>query len=188
MAQRNGAEIINFNNEDPVQILRDLTNGSGVDRVIDAVGVDAAPPAHGSKEEQQKFSQEMKSVAPRTSPSNGNWEPGGAPSQALVWGVEALAKAGTLSIIGVYPPNLDSFPIGKVMNKNITVKAGNCNHRRYMPLMIELVRSGVIRPEEFLTQQEPLISAIDAYRSFDSHQNGWVKVKLEPATKKKQAA
>lgn len=188
MAQRNGAEIINFNNEDPVQILRDLTNGSGVDRVIDAVGVDAAAPAHGNKEEQQKFSQEMKSVAPQTSPSRDNWKPGGAPSQALLWGVEALAKAGTLSIIGVYPPNLESFPIGKVMNKNITVKAGNCNHRRYMPLMIELVRSGVIRPEEFLTQQEPLISAIDAYRSFDSHQNGWVKVKLEPATKKKQAA
>ena len=26
------------------------------------------------------------------------------PSQALRWAVEALAKAGTLSIIGVYPP------------------------------------------------------------------------------------
>lgn len=188
MAQNNGAEIINFNSEDPVQVLRDLTNGSGVDRVIDAVGIDAASSQHGNKEEQQKFEQEIKSVAPKTSPVNGNWNPGGAPTQALLWCVDSLAKAGTLSIIGVYPPTLESFPIGKVMNKNITVKSGNCNHRRYMPLMIELVRSGVIRTEEFLTQKEPMISAIDAYRSFDRHQNGWVKVKLEPTAQKKQAA
>lgn len=188
LAQRNGAEVINFNHEDPVQILRDLTNGSGVDRVIDAVGVDAAPPAHGNKEEQRKFEQETKAVAPKAGSSDGHWKPGGAPSQAMLWAVDALAKAGTLSIIGVYPPSLESFPIGKLMNKNITLKSGNCNHRRYMPLMIELVRSGVIRPEQFLTQKEPIISAIDAYRAFDSHQSGWVKVKLEPAAKQKQAA
>lgn len=188
LAQRNGAEVINFNAEDPVQVLRDLTNGSGVDRVIDAVGVDAAPPAQGSRQEQKKYEQETKAVAPKISPEGQHWRPGGAPSQALVWSVDALAKAGTLSIIGVYPPSLEIFPIGKLMNKNITLKAGNCNHRRYMPMMIELVRSGVIRPQEFLTQKEPMISAIDAYRSFDSHQSGWIKVKLEPSARQKQAA
>jgi threonine dehydrogenase-like Zn-dependent dehydrogenase len=30
----------------------------------------------------------------------------------LSWAVEASAKAGTLSIIGVYPPTVRFFPIG----------------------------------------------------------------------------
>ncbi len=67
-----------------------------------------------------------------------------------------------------------------VLGKDLTLKAGNRNHRRYMPEMIELVRSGVIRPEQFLTQDESLISAIDAYRAFERHQSGWIKMKLDP--------
>ena len=36
-----GAEVINFDAEDPVEAIMALTGGIGVDRVIDAVGVDA---------------------------------------------------------------------------------------------------------------------------------------------------
>ena len=56
----------------------------------------------------------------------------------LDWSVEAIAKAGTLSIIGVYG-EVDSFPIGNAMEKNLTLMMGNCNHRRYLPHLIELV-------------------------------------------------
>ena len=112
----------------------------------------------------------------------------GAPSQALKWAIESAAKAGTVSVIGVYSTPVQGFPIEKVLEKNLTLKAGNCNHRRYMPDMIELVRSGVIRPEEFLTQKEPIRSAIEAYRSFAQHERGWIKVKLEPASSKSKAA
>jgi threonine dehydrogenase-like Zn-dependent dehydrogenase len=92
-----------------------------------------------------------------------------------------LAKAGTLSIIGVYPQTARFFPLGMATNKNLTIKAGNCNHRRYFPLLIELVQSGTIDPAQVLTQREPLMSAIDAYKAFDTRQPGWIKVKLEPA-------
>ncbi|MEE4464576.1 alcohol dehydrogenase catalytic domain-containing protein, partial [Azotobacter chroococcum] len=37
MARQQGAEIIDFNREDPVEILHRLTDGIGVDRAIDAV-------------------------------------------------------------------------------------------------------------------------------------------------------
>ncbi len=188
MAQQNGAEIIDFNRESPVEVIRELTNGSGADRIIDAVGVDAAPPKHGPGKQKSHFEQEMQQVAPKQNPDGENWRTGGAPTQAIQWGVEALAKAGTLSVIGVYPPTLESFPIGRVMNKNITLKTGNCNHRRYMPLMVELVRSGVVRPERFLTQKQPMVSAIDAYKNFDSHQSGWIKVKLDPSATQKAVA
>lgn len=42
-----GAEPINFDDEDPVATIKELTGGIGVDRVIDAVGVDANRPTTG---------------------------------------------------------------------------------------------------------------------------------------------
>ena len=155
----------------------------GPDRVIDAVGVDATCAKHNSSKQKNQYQQEMEDVAPNVRKAEKKkWWIGGAPSQALEWGVESVAKAGTMSIIGVYPPPMKSFPIGMAMNKNITLRMGNCNHRKYLPRLVELVRSGVMRPEQFFTQKVPVASAIDAYRHFDQHEHGWLKVKLEPGT------
>ncbi len=186
MARMQGAETIAFDKEDVVKVLRELTNGSGPDRVIDAVGIDAAS-SHPDEEAKKEFKQEMKTVAPHAHTNAGIWSTGGAPSQALEWAVQSVAKAGTVSIIGVYPQTLKNFPIGDVMNKNLTVKSGNCNHRRYLPMLIELVRTGAIHTEQFLTQDEPLTSAIDAYKKFDRHASGWLKVKLEPGVSAKKS-
>jgi threonine dehydrogenase-like Zn-dependent dehydrogenase len=182
MAQDQGAEVLDFNQDDPLEAIKELTGGIGVDRVIDAVGIDANRPHSGpaAKGAKQEYAKEVKEVAPKTNPRNGNWEPGDAPSQVLKWGVEAVAKAGTLSIIGVYSEMVQSFPIGKAMEKNLTIKMGNCNHRRYIPNLIELVRNGTLLPSEILTQVEPLTSVIEAYKAFDKREPGWIKVKLEP--------
>jgi threonine dehydrogenase-like Zn-dependent dehydrogenase len=191
MARASGAEVINFQKEDPIQALKEATNGSGPDRVIDAVGIDAATATKGpaaDKKAQKQFEQELKKVAEGGTPQGKDFQPGGAPSQALKWAIESVAKAGTVSVIGVYPAPLQDFPIEQIMEKNLTLKGGNCNHRRYMPEMIELVRSGVIHPEQFLTQIEPISSAIDAYHAFDRHERGWIKVKLDPTEQQERAA
>lgn len=185
MARALGAEVIDFNAEDPVEIIQSLTGGIGVDRVIEAVGVDANRPDSGpaaaqAQQQTQQFDQELQQIAPETNPQGGNWHPGNAPSQAVTWAVQALAKAGTLSIIGVYPPTHQFFPIGMAMNKNLTINMGNCNHRKYIPMLVDMVESGSIDPQKILTQQEPLMSAIDAYKAFDQRQPGWVKVELLP--------
>lgn len=190
MAQDQGAEIIDFNHEDPIEAIKELTGGIGVDRVIDAVGIDAnrphsGPAAKGSKREHAR---EVQQVAPKTNPKDGNWEPGDAPSQVLAWSVEAVAKAGTLSIIGVYSERVKSFPIGNAMEKNLTINTGNCNHRRYIPNLIELVRNGTLLPSEILTQVEPLTSVIEAYKAFDKREPGWIKVKLETSMAEDLAA
>jgi threonine dehydrogenase-like Zn-dependent dehydrogenase len=119
-------------------------------------------------------------VAPRTRPRNGNWHPGDAPSQALTWAVEIAAKAGTVAIVGVYPPAARAFPIGKAMNKNLSVKMGNCNHRKYIPLLLERVRAGAIDPEVVLTRDQPLEAALEAYGEFDRREPGWLKVEIAP--------
>jgi threonine dehydrogenase-like Zn-dependent dehydrogenase len=99
---------------------------------------------------------------------------------ALSWAVSALSKAGTLAIIGVYPEAARRFPIGQAMNKNLTLRMGNCNHRKYIPRLVDLVASGHVDPKYVLTQTEPLTSVIDAYRAFDSRQPRWMKVELQP--------
>ncbi|HEX8986858.1 MAG TPA: zinc-dependent alcohol dehydrogenase [Rhodocyclaceae bacterium] len=186
IACKQGAEIIDFEKDDPVATLRTLTGGIGVDRAIDAVGVDACCPHHGpaaqaAKQQQKQFAQELRKVAPDQHPAGDNWHPGDAPSQVQRWAVEALAKAGTLSIIGVYPPTDDSFPIGMAMHKNLTIRMGNCNHRKYIPRLLDLVSSHAIDPKALITQREELVSAIDAYKAFDTRQPGWLKVELLPA-------
>jgi threonine dehydrogenase-like Zn-dependent dehydrogenase len=182
MARTQGAEVIDFNAEDPIEKLLDLTDGIGVDRAIDAVGVDAARPHHGpaaNSETAEAAAREVKEVAPEAHPRGDNWHPGGAPSQALSWEVQALDKAGTLAIIGVYPPNSRTFPIGEAMNKNLTLKMGNCHHRKYIPMLLGLLRSGEVDVAGLLAKHQPLASALEAFSQFDRRAPGWVKVRLD---------
>jgi len=192
MARRQGAEIINYDEEDPVKTILSLTGGIGVDSVIDAVGVDAECPHHGpaaaqAAQQKAEFEKEVQAIAPVQHPDGDNWKPGQAPSQAQQWAVQALAKAGTLSIIGVYPPSDTFFPIGSAMNKNLTIRMGNCNHRKYIPDLVELVRTGAFDPTNVITKREGMDSVIDAYKEFDLRQPGWLKVELIESQAGRQA-
>lgn len=192
MARNQGAEVVNFEEEHPVEVIQELTGGVGVDRVIDAVGVDAQRPHSGpaSKESDakaKKYKEELSEIAPKTKPKDGNWLPGDAPSQVLDWAVKAIAKAGTLAIIGVYPPTMTVFPTGAAMNRNLTVNMGNCNHRKYIPKLVNLVRNRTIDPQTLLTRVEPISDVIEAYKAFDKRQAGWLKVELKPVAARARA-
>ena len=187
MARRQGAECVNFDKEDPVETIVELTGGVGVDRVVDAVGVDAecaheGPAARQAQQRKAEFDKEVQQVAPQQNVRDGKlWKPGDAPSQVLQWAVQSIAKAGTLAIIGVYPPTMKSFPIGEAMNKNLTLRMGNCNHRRYAPHLIELVRTGAVDPTAILTKVKAIKDVLEAYRHFDQRETGWTKVELKAA-------
>lgn len=113
MARQQGAEVIDFEREDPVQALRWLTAGIGVDRAI-------------------------------------------------------------------YAEDSRQFPIGLAMNRNLTIRMGNCHHRKYIPLLLEHVLSGRIDPAKILTQVKPIGDAIEAFEAFDRRETGWIKVELVP--------
>ncbi len=186
LARAQGAVAIDFSREDPVATILRLTRGIGVDRAIDAVGVDANRPHSGPAAKKLKgqvaaLDDEVAEVAPEQHPQGRNWHPGDAPSLALTWAVESLAKAGTLGVIGVYAERSRVFPIGDAMNKNLSINTGNCNHRKYVERLIELVRAGAVDPARIVTQKQPLKRALDAYRAFDERQERWIKVELEPA-------
>ncbi len=186
MARAQGAEAINYDADDPVAMLKELTNGIGPDRAIDAVGVDAERPHEGPARKQSdaqatKMEEQRKeNLTKGSGESNGQWRPGDGPSQALTWAVESLAKGGILSIVGVYPPTQMQFPIGKAFGKNVTLRMGDCPHRRYLPRAVAAVAAGELKPSAILTNVEAMNDALDAYKAFDARKPGWIKVELEP--------
>lgn len=184
MARAQGAEAIDFNRDDPVEALRDLTGGVGPDCVIDAVGVDAVAPHSGpatkSALDARSEREQRKQNAPKQNPQGENWIAGDSPSQALAWEIEAVAKAGHVSIVGVYPETQQQFPIGKAMLKNLTIRMGDCPHRRYLPDLVRRVARGDFDPRAILTKIEPIGDAIEAYKEFDKRSAGWIKVELQP--------
>jgi threonine dehydrogenase-like Zn-dependent dehydrogenase len=185
MARRQNAEVIDFSIEDPIETIKRLTEGIGVDRAIDAVGVDAERPHRGPaakklKAEAKRLDDELAEIAPERRPDGDNWRPGDGPSLVLAWATEALAKAGSLSIVGVYSDLSQTFPIGMAMNKNLTIRMGNCDHRRIIPHLIQLVQAHAIDPAQIVTQHEPLGDTLSAYKAFDRRAEAWIKVELEP--------
>ncbi|MBY8883058.1 alcohol dehydrogenase catalytic domain-containing protein [Actinacidiphila acidipaludis] len=182
LAARQHAETVDFNTEDPVEAIRDLTGGIGADRVIDAVGVDAQRPSGGpaaaDDRQAQLFEEERRQAAPEQHPDGDTWVPGNAPSQAARWAVRAVAKAGTVGTVGVYPPQVDHYPFGEAFMKNLTLRCGNCNHRRYVPRLVERVATGALDPTPLITQWSATVDAIDAYAAFDRREPGWTKVAL----------
>jgi threonine dehydrogenase-like Zn-dependent dehydrogenase len=164
-ARAQGAEIVNFEDENPVEVIKEMTRGVGPDRVIDAVGVDAERPSGDDGER-----------------ADGLWQPGSGPTQVAEWAVECVAKAGTVCLIGVYPPTVADFPIGAAMMKNLTLQMGNCNHRKYIPHLVELTRAGAVDPSDLITQIADTHDVIDAYEAFDQRRPGWLKVALDPVS------
>ncbi|MEV8127792.1 zinc-binding dehydrogenase [Streptomyces sp. NPDC085944] len=183
MARSQHAETVDFHAEDPVEAVRELTGGIGVDRVIEAVGVDAQKPSHGpaadaAAQQAEEFGHERSEVAPEQNPDGATWVPGDAPTLAARWAVQMVAKAGTVGTIGVYPPQVQHCPFGEAFMKNLTLRMGNCNHRRYVPPLVSLVASKSLDPTPLVTRWGGTPNAVEAYRRFDRREAGWTKVVL----------
>lgn len=184
LAKKQGAEVINFNEEDPVGVIKEMTGGMLADIVIDAVGVDAIHSSHGPLAKREKylekeFKKELADIAPKINIEGSNWIPGNAPSEALRLATDLVKKCGTISIIGVYPETAQTYPIGKAMNKNLNLVMGNCPHRYYIPHLLQTVQAGIVDPTKILTQKEPLTDVIEAYKNFNMRNKGWIKVALK---------
>ena len=161
-ARHCGAEAINFRDvPDVVTHLKELTGGRGPDACIDAVGLEA----DGSllHDVQGALFMEAGSIT------------------ALSWAMNAVRCAGTVSIIGVYgPPYNHFFPIGWAMNRNVTLRMGQCDVLRYLDDLLEKTRRGEIDPSFVVTHELPLEDAPRGYEIFERKLDGAIKVLLRP--------
>ena len=65
---------------------------------------------------------------------------------ALRQAIRAAARAGTVSIPGVYGGLLDKVPLGAAFAKGLTLKMGQTHVHRYMPRLLEHIERGDIDP------------------------------------------
>jgi threonine dehydrogenase-like Zn-dependent dehydrogenase len=155
-------ETFNFTQvEDPVVYLKKITDHLGADVCIDAVGCDAA----GSM--LQTFTGlKMKLQA--------------GSATAVMWAINSVRKAGTVSIVGVYGPTFNLVPIGNVVNKGLTIRANQCSVKRHLPRLFEHVKAGRLKPREVITHRFSLEETPEAYRIFTSKLDNCIKPMLIP--------
>ncbi len=163
MAQRHGVETVDFASAgNVVEVVRELTEGRGADSVIDAVGMEA----EGSAVE--RVLQATKLQADRF--------------HALRWSHDSVRRGGTLSITGVYAGYLQMFNIGDLFDRQVTIRMGQANVRRWadeiMPLLLD--DGDPLGTEDLATHVLPLAAAPRAYELFQKKQDGAIKVVLEP--------
>ncbi|HEY0317354.1 MAG TPA: zinc-dependent alcohol dehydrogenase [Solirubrobacterales bacterium] len=161
--------------DDLVGAIRELTEGRGPDSVIDAVGMEA----HGAPI--GKLAHTMTGLLPDRVAAK-LMEKGGIDRlSALHLAIELVRRGGTISVIGVYGGMIDPMPMLTMFDKQVQVRMGQVNVKRWvdeiMPLLNDEDPLGV---ERFATHKVPLTDAPGAYEMFQKKQDGAVKVLLTP--------
>lgn len=166
MAEKLGhAEVINFENEDVYDALMVITKGRGPECCIDAVGCEAhAGPTMDSIIDRVK--QAVHLVDNR--------------AHVIREAIKCCAKAGTISIPGVYVGNIDSIPFGAAMNKGLTFKTGQTHVQRYLEILLKKIIAGEIDPSNIITHRVKLADAANAYQMFNDKSHSCIKVVMTP--------
>ena len=163
LAAKQGVETLDFGGTgDPTNAIRELTDGRGADSAIDAVGMEAAGSWVDSVLSTVKVQPDK--------------------LQALRWAMGSVRRGGTLSITGVYAGAFPLFPIGDLFDKQIAVRMGQANVRRWSDDIMALLAddSDPLGVEGFATHVMALDDAPMAYEMFQRKQDGVVKVVLRP--------
>jgi threonine dehydrogenase-like Zn-dependent dehydrogenase len=92
----------------------------------------------------------------------------------------ACRNGGTVSVIGVYGGMIDKFPMGAVMNRSLTIKAGQCHVQHYMRPLLDRIQRGEIDPSFVITHTMRLDEAPQGYDMFLNKQDNCEKVVLKP--------
>lgn len=177
MACRHGIEVLNLRGTDDLAgALRDLTSGRGPDSVIDAVGMEA----HGSRT--AELVQKGAGLLPAPIARPVITKAGIDRLAALHAAITVVRRGGTVSMSGVYGGAVDPMPLMEMFDKQLTVRMGQANVRRWMDDVLPLVSDptdplGVL---DLRTHRVPLEDAPEMYAKFQKKEDGCIKVVLDP--------
>jgi threonine dehydrogenase-like Zn-dependent dehydrogenase len=161
---------------DTVATLRDLTAGRGPDSVIDAVGMEA----HGSPV--GKVAQQLTTLLPKPIAAKMTEKAGIDRMGALLASIDTVRRGGTVSLSGVYGGMVDPIPMMELFDKQIQLRMGQANVRRWTDEIMPLVTGDddPLGTEDLATHQLPLSDAAHGYEIFQQKQDGAIKVLLKP--------
>jgi threonine dehydrogenase-like Zn-dependent dehydrogenase len=159
-------ETLNYEQRpDVVEELKEVTAGRGPDACIDAVGLEAHH-AHGVVHAYDRVKQATRMETERP--------------HALREAILACRNGGTVSVVGVYGGFLDKFPMGAVINRGLTIRAGQCHVHKYMRPLLQRIERGEIDPSFIISHRMGLDQVSDGYETFKHKEDECVKVVLKP--------
>jgi len=165
MAKEQGkAEVLNYEEVDVGEALKEMTGGRGPDSCIDAVGMEA----HGT-DAMAFYDKAKQAVRLETDRPT-----------ALRQVIVACGKGGHVSLAGVYGGFLDKVPMGAAFNKGLTFKMGQTHVHRYLRPLLERIQNGEIDPSFVITHKMSLEEAPKGYEIFKHKKDNCIKVVLKP--------
>jgi threonine dehydrogenase-like Zn-dependent dehydrogenase len=179
MARRHGIEVLNLEEHgDIAAAMRDLTDGRGPDSVIDAVGMEA----HGEGVPVGKMAHKLVGMLPDAVAAQVIQKAGIDRLAALNACIEAVRRAGTISLSGVYGGTADPINMLQLFDKGVQLKMGQAHVKRWIDDLMPLVtdESDPLGVEDLATHKIPLDDAPHGYEIFQKKQDGAVKVVLKP--------
>lgn len=153
------SESLNYNKGHVVDVLRDMTEGRGVDVCVDAVGMEA----------ERTFFDKCSSLLQGQAGT----------TKVIDTCASAVRRGGVISIVGVYATRY-KFPLGQLFDKGITVKMGQAPVQKYIDELMRLVMDEKVVLEDIITHVMPLEKGDYAYEIFNNKQDNCVKIVLKP--------
>jgi threonine dehydrogenase-like Zn-dependent dehydrogenase len=177
LARKYDVEVIDAEEtEDVPEAIQALTGGRGTDSVIEAVGMEA----HGDPV--GKTAHQAAALLPDAVAQKVFEKAGIDRLRALYDAIATVRRGGTLSISGVYGGALDPLPMMDLFDKQIQIRMGQANVKRWIDDILPLVTEDddPLGTEDFATHKLPLDQAPEAYEMFQKKENGAIKVLLQP--------
>ena len=175
MAERHG--VLTYDLTDTVvDELLDLTEGRGADAVVDAVGMEA----HGNGG--IKLAQSAVGLLPDPIAQKLMDKAGLDRLAAVYASIDLVRRGGTVSLSGVYAGEADVLPMKTMFDKQLNLRMGQCNVKRWIDDLLPLVEDpadplGVM---DLVTHHAPLEDAPGLYETFQKKEDGCIKVVLRP--------
>ena len=173
-----GVEVVDLreHSKDLAETLRERTDGRGPDAVIDAVGMEA----HGAPV--ARAAQRLTELLPDAVQAKLMKTVGVDRLAALHAAVDIVRRGGTISLVGVYGGAADPLPMLTMFDKQIQLRMGQANVRRWVDDLLPLLtgEDDPLGVDDFATHHLPLEEAPRAYEMFQRKQDGVVKVLFQP--------
>ncbi|TDL38966.1 zinc-dependent alcohol dehydrogenase [Arthrobacter nitrophenolicus] len=175
MAARHGVEVFDYTKTISDE-LREMTSGRGPDAVVDAVGMEA----HGSPV--AGFAHQALGLLPDKLAQKAMETAGVDRLAALHTSIDAVRRGGTISLSGVYGGQASPMPMLTLFDKQIQVRMGQCNVRRWTDDLLPLVEDDAdpLGVMDLVTHRSGLEGAPALYEKFQKKEDGCIKVVLNP--------
>jgi threonine dehydrogenase-like Zn-dependent dehydrogenase len=177
-ARAHGVEALDLSdyNGDLPGAVRDLTDGRGPGSVIDAVGMEA----HGAPV--AEVAHRIAGALPDAIAAPMMQKAGIDRLSALHMAIELVQRGGTVSLAGVYGGAASPMPLLQMFDKQINLRMGQANVRRWIPEILPLLTADEdpLGVDSFATHHMPLAQAPHAYEIFQKKEDNAFKILLEP--------